>query len=525
MKERYWWPLVQTDELARIFEGCEAANAEVDEISIEPSLFSAADLLMISSVRADLQSIIDRDTLPSLCHLFVGFGNSTFKGRCLTEHLGKFAHIDGSGREFLFQAHEEGDFHPWQTFCYMLMGGVDPDYQITSRSTLRQLAINSTVIYTQAMEDLGHLLFSLSHLNVDAEMTFKFIDREKENTLTFDVFDLMANAVEAHHFGSFKVCRKFHLTEGLCAIAARTPDLPGLKEAAQGFFSGQMDVLILLHRILELASKEQHISDIEADELALLRDSLQIGRLFENHLYYVGHLTELACFGVLAGFDMNRAQRNAASACLNMCNALIIKFASGMARSETLLPYSHFRRGLTLWSDIQSGRTVELAAYSVDFDAFADLESAFKASSATFNFAVEGEVMRPALQKVVENYDNMRGDWPRALGHKSHFRRIIPDGWPRKLHYEFLDYGSSLGVELHFESPELIELLPCVRSDVGRLAASYGINREFETHFGTQAAKLFLVFGDSDSSADIVPQAMNELISETHARLSQLIRG
>lgn len=524
MKARYWWPIAEQERLSEIFDKNEGVLASQGLLTLEPKLFKAANSAMISTVNSELEGIIDRDTLPSLCHLFVGFGNSIFNGHPLTKHIKKFAYPDVSGAEIVFQAHEEGDFHPWQTFCYLLMGGICPDEQLTSNSTFRQLATNCTTIYTQAMEDLGHLLFSLSHLGASNEAVFDFVDRQKNEPLTLDLYDIIANAIDAHHFGSFKVCRKFHLTEGLCAIASRMPDVPGLREAAQGFFSGQMDVLILLQRTIELAFEEEKLSAAGSQELHELRSALQIGRLFENHLYYVGHLVELACFGVMYGYDISPAQRNAATSCLNMCNSLIEKFALGMTQSEVLLPFSHYRRGMTLWPHVFDKGPIDLGRYSVDFAEFPKIERSFVASSPTFNFAVESEMMRPALEDVLRDYEKMRGDWPKALGHKGHFRRIIPAGWPRKLHYEFLDYGNGIGAELHFESSELAELLPSVREKVSAIVERVGAFEKYERYYTDRTAALRLVFPDGVRPADAISKTMTDLIEETFTELDEIVR-
>ena len=524
MKARYWWPIAEQSFLSEVFDKNASVLASQGLLALEPKLFRAANSAMISTVNSGLEEIIDRDTLPSLCHLFVGFGNSIFDKHPLTKHIEKFVYPDVSGTEILFQAHEEGDFHPWQTFCYMLMGGIGPDEQLTSKSTFKQLAMNCTTIYTQAMEDLGHLLFALSHLGASSETAFDFVDRQKNESLTLDLYDIVANAIDAHHFGSFKVCRKFHLTEGLCAIACRMPNVPGLREAAQGFFSGQMDVLILLQRTIELALEEGELTAAEDQELYDLRSALQIGRLFENHLYYVGHLVELACFGVMYGYDINSAQRNAATSCLNMCNNLIEKFALGMTQSEILLPFSHYRRGLTLWPHVFGKSPIDLGRYSVDFAKFPKIERRFVASSKTFNFAVEAEMVRPALGDVLRDYEKMRGDWPKAVGHKGHFRRIIPKGWPRKLHYEFLDYGNGIGAELHFESSELAELLPRVREKVGAMVTRVGALEKYECCFTDRTAALRLVFPDGARPAGAISTTMTDLIEETFTELDEIVR-
>jgi hypothetical protein len=61
----------------------------------------------------------------------------------------------------------------------------------------------------------------------------------------------------------------------------------------------------------------------------------------------------------------------------------------------------------------------------------------------------------------------IRTDPPQVLlprGRFDHFRRIGPDHWPRSVHYELLDHGSGVGVELHLEKDEVEALKPVVRA-------------------------------------------------------------
>lgn len=523
MVERYWWPLENSDGLEQSFEAGVAdladTPAELDGVAL-----ARADRLTVATLKSGLPRILARDTLPSLCHLFVGWGDACYEGRHLTEEVRTYVHADGP-REFVHQADGEGDFHPWQTFCYLLMGGVDPDRKLTARSTLRDLARNSRTIHTTAMEDLGHLLFALSHLGLDDGLAFRFTAAAGDESLELDVYGMISHAVRAHHHGHFDVCRKFHLTEGLCAVAGRMEGLERLRPVAQGFLSGQMDLLVLLHRVLRLASRFDHLTASEAEELTALRNGLFMGPLFENHLYYIGHLVELACFGMRFGFQLTEVQRAAAIACLNECNRLIERFASGMARAEVLLPFSHYRRGLTLWPSAAVGSQEPLDAFRADFDAVDALpDAANAASSDAFSFAVDTEMPSDRFRDVLEAFAHRHPDLPEPKGSIRHFRRLIPPGWDRRLHYEFLDYGDKVGVEIHFESPGLSRFLPSIRDKVRPLVEQHRAEPGFERHFPDGKSKLALVF-DGTVLPEKLADVMKDLIRTTRDDLEAEFRN
>ena len=258
----------------------------------------------------------------------------------------------------------------------------------------------------------------------------------------------------------------------------------------------------------------------------LLRDEMLMGRLFENHLYYVGHLVELACFGVRFGFKLTPVQEKAATGCLNICADLINRYAAGMSRAEALLPFSHFRRGLTLWQSVLERRDEPLDAFTADFDAARALPmgEALTQSSA-FNFAEDADRPSTRLQGALDVFTRRYPELPQPKGSIGHFRRLIPQGWDRRLHYEFLDYGDRIGVELHFESPDLVELLPAVRDAVVRLSDDLDAGPLIEKHFEADgAAKLALVF-DEDAPPERIAKAMNALIGATREGLGLRMRG
>lgn len=58
----------------------------------------------------------------------------------------------------------------------------------------------------------------------------------------------------------------------------------------------------------------------------------------------------------------------------------------------------------------------------------------------------------PEFQAVLDAYSAMASPELQTRGQAVNYRSISPEGWPRSLHYEFLNYGSQWGVEFHIES-------------------------------------------------------------------------
>ncbi|MDI3291587.1 hypothetical protein QHF83_50220 [Polyangium sp. 15x6] len=59
----------------------------------------------------------------------------------------------------------------------------------------------------------------------------------------------------------------------------------------------------------------------------------------------------------------------------------------------------------------------------------------------------------PELTSVVDAYNAVAEKGFGAVGRASNYRQIRPSAWPGGMHYEFLQYSDSIGVELHLESP------------------------------------------------------------------------
>ena len=324
----FWWPLElspREDEAVCKFR----LRMQQASISLnEDAVHSVSDQLS-RIMGQHLTAIIERDGLPHLSHVLNGWGNARFKGHYLIEELVPFIHRDQSGRPFILQCDPEGEFHPWQSFAYAVMAGIDPDEPIPPLGvSLRLLAKNSRFINTREGRELGHLLFALAHLDPNiAGVPFSLRGE------VCDVPMLMEMAVEAHYYGTFEVCRKFHLTEGLCAMAMKVEGLAHYQEDAQGFLDGQLDMLLLLGVILQeteelIALKKQVSPDSLIQEL---RNTLVIGSYLENHCYYAGHLIELACFADSFGYHIAPEHRIAMVFIVNELNAILPSYLPHVA--------------------------------------------------------------------------------------------------------------------------------------------------------------------------------------------------
>ena len=212
LKRSYWWPLELTDK-----EEVAVLETREELLSVQPQLdshvLSIVSDLLAEKMRGHLAEIIDRDSLPQLCHVWNGWGNSIFQSHRLLDHWDAFMQLDNLGRPFVPQCDLEGDFHAGQSFAYALMAGVEPDAAVTPRGdTLSEVLRNSSFVSSDNPAELGHLLFALAYADPDPDRPPMFLRNQP-----FAIPALTRLAVESHYSGSFDVCRKFHMTEGICA--------------------------------------------------------------------------------------------------------------------------------------------------------------------------------------------------------------------------------------------------------------------------------------------------------------------
>jgi hypothetical protein len=477
---RFWFPLdlsPSNDTAIADFQ-TRIANVYVhlDQPSADETCFA-----LTSAMARHAGSILDREGVSHLSHMINGWGNARYRKRRLLEWFELFIRIDLDGQPYLLQMSDEGDnAHPWQSFAYAVMAGIGPEEEICPGITLGQLARNSQRISSPVCgRDLGHLLFASAHLysglNPDG---FCF------NGRPFSLRELADRAINAHFNDSFVVCRKIHLTEGLCAVAALVPGMEDLRSAAEGFFEGQMDVVLLIGTILEeVAQALDSGSGLQPDSVAAdLRRKLGTGPYLENHCWYVGHLVEMAAFASKQGYELQPAHRNAIRYVLNRLNPAVKKLLPYVSFMDVFPGMSHYRRAVTLWAELErigsEGRgpaTANLTRYCSDFDAECTLAQV--PSPLPERFASIYQVTPPQrpderLAAIIDCYDSGAAEGFESWGHNADFRRVTPPSWPRMVHYEFLSYGpeEGTGVEIHLESEQvrigaslLLSLLPLIQ--------------------------------------------------------------
>ncbi len=86
------------------------------------------------------------------------------------------------------------------------------------------------------------------------------------------------------------------------------------------------------------------------------------------------------------------------------------------------------------------------------------------------------KTVRPEFVAAIDAYDAVAPEELRSDGRDRSFRVVAPNGWPRQLHYEFLDGSGGedrIGVELHLENRSLKALGPELKSLASKVAAQF----------------------------------------------------
>ncbi|MDJ0840991.1 MAG: hypothetical protein QNK37_31055 [Acidobacteriota bacterium] len=525
MKAPYWWPLALSERQREAISDYRE-RMQRSYVALDREAVARMDGRLTRAMNGILADIIERDGLPHLCHVINGWGNARYRGRTLLEGVTPFIHRDAAGRPFILQCDNDGDYHPWQTFAYAVMAGVDPDLPIPpTGATLRQLALHSRFLNTDKGHELGHLLFALADVDPDVgARAFSMSDQ------ICDVQELMDRGVEAHHFGPFDVCRKFHLTEGLVAMVARVPELAPYHEDARGFLDGQMDMGLLLGVIFEESGKTIETGrEIAPDSLLReCRNSLAMGDFIENHIYYVGHLVEMAAFAVGMGFPLAPLYHNMVRHCINEINNLLAHYLPYVDFHTCFLQAGHLRRAVTLWLEVERagkeghGITREdLARYTIDFDACPQPEPKPRAPLEdrylkVYCFDEVESAMRPFFAEVIDAYSRHASPGMKPRGRFDHFRRIGPPSWPRALHYELLDYGNRVGAEIHLESDLVASgLRETIEGLAAKVQAAFPERPvDWDEDWSRQRGRLRVSF-EGSTSAEVLADCFQKLIDLT----------
>ncbi|XXF78899.1 hypothetical protein P2318_03830 [Myxococcaceae bacterium GXIMD 01537] len=532
---RFWWPF----ELSSREES--AFHAFRERMRREPCALDAgaarvaADLLAHMMAR-HVGDILERDSLPHTGHLLNGWGNARLGGRPLLEHYVPFVHRDEAGRAFILQRDPEGEYHPWQGIAYTVMAGVDPGHPLPGvGASFREMALNSRQLNVTDGIELGHLLFALASLEPEPTGTPFFMGSD-----ACDVEALMERAVDAHHHGGFEVCRKVHLTEGLCVAAARIRGMERFQADARGFLEGQLDILFLLGAALEQVDALEAAGESAGPDslLSALRDTLLIESPLENHCYYAGHLIELAGLAHAAGYAISPEHWSAMAFVVNRLNRTFPRYLPHTAFLECFLHFGHYRRAITLLLEVERARVegrplgaADFARYTVDFDALpplpegVSLERTGPAPAGLYTLAPPSPGGRREFEDIVGRYSRGAPGPLKARGGFNHFRRVGPPTWPRALHYELLDYGGDVGAEIHLESEAVRPLGERVRALVDRVASRFPEQTvDWDEGWSRQRGRLRVVFR-AGTPADAVASGIQKLIDETFAELDAAATG
>jgi hypothetical protein len=537
-EQRFWWPLDLSPRSENAFSRFRSQMLE-RPVSVDKTLAQSVSDQLALVMSQHISELIYRDSLPHLSHVLNGWGDFSIDGARVSDWIARFIHRDSRGRPYILQCDPEGEVHPWQSLAYAVMAGVDPDVKLgSSDASIRDLALNSRQLNTEEGRELGHLLFALADLDPNMTGGPFFLKNER-----CDLPRLMELAVEAHHFGSFEVCRKFHLTEGLCAVAAKIRGFEHYRDAAQGFLDGQLDILLVLGIILEQAGQLITANEeVKPDSLIQeLRDALVLGPYIENHCYYAGHIIELAVFVNSFGYRIAPEHRSAMAFVINQLNQMLPPYLPHTQFVECFLHLGHYRRAMTLFAGVDQERAngrpftraelTEFTAGIEDLRRAADVAPENNVNSelppAVFEVAHEPIYRRAAFDHIVAEYEKIA---PREFetrgvrGTSHHYRRMGPVRWPRAVHYELLDYGSTIGAEIHLESDEVQPLGNLVRSLVDRASSKFPtLPVEWDPEWSDGRGRLRILF-PSELPAGTIAAGMVTLINETSPIIDAAIR-
>jgi hypothetical protein len=491
-------------------------------------LAAKADDILVHLMSRHMDEILDASTLPQYAHVINGWGNCTWRSVSMLECLDGFVHWR-HGVPHLLQCHPEGDFHPWQTLAYAVMAGVEGAVPIgASGVTVGALARHSRELNTTEGRELGHLLYALATL--DPGMSGGPFVMGADRCAAIDLLD---RAVEAHYYGTFEVCRKFHLTEGICAVAARLEGVAHRRREAQMFLNGQLDMLLIVCAILRHAvpARAAGRSSSSRDLVDELRDVLVIGAYLENHCYYVGHLVELAELARLDGYEISGAHEGAIVYAVNETARLLTEYWPRISFFDAFLHLGHFRRAMTLVAarlDPSSPKRTcdRLAAYTASLDADAPVSATSaprdRGDGAYEVVEVEDE-REPWFEAIARAYAESAPRSRRPRGRLPHFRRVLMPGWPRAVHYEFLRGRDEVCVEIHAEGGDLPQPLLVLQEASRRVSeaeSSWRVSLDPDWGLGTRVRIAF----DKHVAPALVAGAMGTVIRSTSALLDEWLR-
>ncbi|MCF2856404.1 hypothetical protein L1286_02890 [Pseudoalteromonas sp. SMS1] len=525
-----WSPLQLSDECWEIIR--QTKNSIEPTQTLDAALANQVMAISDQLIAENLDSIVERDGLPHLCHVINGWGNLTYQGTPLTDLISGFVHFKKDKQPYIYQCDPEGDFHPWQTFAYSAMAGVPATINIAKTGiTFADLLNGSTQIMTNKGVELGHMLFALANYypHISAR-NFTFYDPNGAPQV-FDIEQLMVQAVHAHYVGDYTVCRKFHLTEGVLAMVAKVPGLEKFKPYANLFLTSQLEILYVLLSVLRLTVKliENPADTQSKQQLDQLRNDMVMSDLIENQVYYAGHVIEVMGFAILDGYQVDDKDVNCAIEIVNTLNKILNNSLHQVDFQEAFLGLGHYRRSQTLLSQLMAKTEPDLTAYTANLD---NLHTHSTPIDSAWDVIAQGLFSVHKVQKerpekfldIIAKYNRDADQNWQTRGSFMHFRRIAPRHWPRACHYEFLTLPDAIGVEIHLERDELAFIKPYLINSVASLRTVIkGYQAlDWDEKWNKSRGRLFVSFSDQTHS-DVVVNAMRKLIELTYQDIELLL--
>jgi len=534
LNDRFWWPLDLSPREEFAFYQFRERMGET--VALNASLVEQTARELSLLMGRHISDLCDYDSLPHFNHILNGWGNVRIEDKRITDRIERFIHKGPTGLPYIIQCHLEGEVHPWQTLAYAAMAGVNPDTPIGSTTlTIRDIAQHTRQLNTSEGRELGHLLFALTYMDPEMHGGPFFLLED-----ACDLDRLMRRAVEAHHFGTFDVCRKFHLTEGICAVASTIKGFEEYLDAAQGFLEGQLDQLFLLGLILSEANEAiEAKKQIEPDSLIPeLRDQMVLGPFLENHCYYAGHIIELAMFAESFSYAISPEQRNVMAFVVNELNKTLRHYLRFVAFEQCFLHLGHYRRAMTLLhlSEQRERRDApfsqeELRRYTAEF------EESVERSRVTANTPIDSALLdvyqldtspsvpRPKFEAIIDAYKKIALPHFEVRGKDDNYRRLGPPWWPRAFHYELIDYREQVGVEIHLESDEVSPFAPTLRSLLERVSTRLSNQgSEWDPAWFEGRGRL-RVFFSTDLAPETVATCVLAVINETFPTLDLAVKA
>ena len=133
----------------------------------------------------------------------------------------------------------------------------------------------------------------------------------------------------------------------------------------------------------------------------------------------------------------------------------------------------------------------------------------------------EDRQMSAELTSVVDAYNAGASAGLEAVGQARRYRQIRPVGWPGGLHYEFLQYSDSIGVELHLESPACNSVADVVEALSRKAGAPYQL--DWSANWQRGPGRLLHRISSSNSP-DMFATAMKDLITFSFDDVNHALR-